>query len=432
MVERFPMRNHRAALNRMLAAVLAWGASVVLSAQFTDSAFELNHPAVQYRTRVTTDAVSVLNATLQSGQTKLAFETRTGYLRPLLDALHVPVESQIAVFSKTSLQKPLIGPSNPRTIFFNDSVSVAWMHGGFIEVATHDPQQGAVFYTLPQAWVPVPQLRREDGCLQCHYSANTLGIPGFLARSVPSTTDGAIMPWLGNYETDHRSPLDERWGGWYVTGHVGARHLGNAPVKDKNADDLKIDDANLNVRSLATRFDTSAYLSPHSDVVVLLVFDHQMRMMNLLTRIGWEARVLAHDGRSIDAAAAALRDAAAEVVDYMLFVDEAPLTGVQGSSGFAKTFSAQGPRDGKGRSLRDLDLSTRLFRYRCSYLIYSAAFDQLQPSAKQAIYGRMWDVLSGRERAPKYAKLSAADRQAIIEILRDTKIDLAATKVTKD
>jgi hypothetical protein len=426
------MKGHRQALRRVLFAVLAWCASVVLSAQFTDSAFELDHPAVQYRTRGTVDVVSTLNATLQSGRTKLAFEDRTGYLRPLLDVLHVPVDSQIAVFSKTSLQGGIITPSNPRTIFFNDSVAVAWMHDGFIEVATQDPRQGAVFYTLPQAWVPVPQLRREDTCLRCHYSANTLGVPGFLARSVPSATDGTTMPWLGNYETDHRSPLDERWGGWYVTGHLGtSRHLGNAPVKDKRADDLTILDANLNVPTLSKRFDTSAYLSPHSDVVALLVFNHQMRMMNLLTRIGWEARVLAHDGRSVDAAATALRDAAAEVVDYMLFVDETRLTGVRGSSGFAKTFSAQGPRDNKGRSLRDLDLETRLLRYPCSYLIYSAAFDQLPSAAKQAIYARMWNVLSGRERAAKYARLSTADRQAVVEILRDTKIDLAATKDTK-
>src|SRR5690348_9630126 len=168
------MMGHRLALRHLLVATLAWGASVVVSAQFTDFAFELDHPAVQYRTRGTANVVSALNTALQSGQTKLGFENRTGYLRPLLDALHVPVDSQIAVFSKTSLQKPLISPSNPRTIFFNDAVSVAWMNTGFIEVATHDPQQGAVFYTLPQAWVPMPQLRREDGCLQCHYSANTL------------------------------------------------------------------------------------------------------------------------------------------------------------------------------------------------------------------------------------------------------------------
>ena len=411
---------------RLLAGALVWGTSIVLSAQFTDFAFDLDHPSVQYKSRPVTDQITELNARLQSGRANLAFENRTGYLRPLLDALHIPVESQLAVFSKTSLQRDRITPSNPRTIFFNDSMAVAWMRGGFIEVAVHDPQQGAVFYLLEQVWTPVPRLTRDNGCLGCHYAAITLGVPGFLANSIPSGTDGKTMPWLGNYVTDHRSPLEERWAGWYVTGRVGAsRHLGNAPISDKNADDLTILDANLNVPTLSPRFDTSAYLSPHSDVVALLVFDHQVRMMNLLTRIGWEARVLAHEGRSVDAAAAALREAAAEVVDYMLFVDEARLNGIRGSSGFAKTFSAQGPRDSKGRSLRDLDLETRLLRYPCSYLIYSAAFDQLPSSAKQAIYARMWNVLSGRERAARYARLSTADRQAVVEILRETKIDLA-------
>jgi hypothetical protein len=420
------MKGPRPAFARVLAAALVWCASIALSAQFTDFAFDLDHPAVQYRSRAVTDRITELNERLQSGQDKLAFETRTGYLRPLLDALHIPVESQIAVFSKTSLQRDRITPSNPRTIFFNDSISVAWVRGGFIEVAVQDPQQGGVFYLLEQVWTPLPRLVRQDGCLGCHYAAITLGVPGFLANSIPSGTDGKTMPWLGNYVTDHRSPLEERWAGWYVTGRVGAsRHLGNAPITDKNADDLTIVDANLNLSTLSMRFDTSAYLSPHSDAVALLVFNHQVRMMNLLTRIGWEARVLAHDGRTVDAAATALRDAAAEVVDYMLFVDEARLNGVQGSTGFAKTFSAQGPRDSKGRSLRDLDLQTRLLRYPCSYLIYSAAFDQLPPSAKQAIYTHMWNVLSGRERAAKYARLSNADRQAIIEIVRDTKTDLA-------
>ena len=84
-----------------------------------------------------------------------------------------------------------------------------------------------------------------------------------------------------------------------MTGKAGtSRHLGNAPVADRNIDDVKIEDANLNLGDLRSRFDTSGYLSPHSDVVALLVFNHQLRMMNLLTRVGWQARTLAHDGRS--------------------------------------------------------------------------------------------------------------------------------------
>jgi len=406
-------------------AALAWGAAVLASAQFTNAAFELEHPAVAYGTAPTTDRVASLSRRLESGGARFQFDTLTGYLKPLLDALDIRVDSQIAVFSKTSLQGDRIDPRNPRTIFFNDSVVVAWVRGGFIEIAAHDPQQGAVFYRLLQAAAGPPVALRDNRCLQCHFSNNTLGVPGFLARSIPSATDGAALTWLGNYTTDHRSPLTERWAGWYVTGRAGSsRHLGNAPVRDKTVQDVVVQDANLNLTTLSTRFDTTAYLSPLSDIVALLVFDHQMRMMNLLTRIGWEARTMAHDGRSDAAIQAALNDTAVEAVDYLLLVDEAPLTGVRGTSGFAESFAARGPRDSKGRSLRDLDLTRRLLKFPCSYMIYSAAFDQLSPAAKQAIYGRMWQVLSGADAAPKYARLSRADRLAVIEILRETKKDL--------
>jgi hypothetical protein len=203
--------------------------------------------------------------------------------------------------------------------------------------------------------------------------------------------------------------------------------LGNAPVIDRNLSDVTVEDANLNLADLRARFDTGAYLSPHSDVVALLVFNHQLRMMNLLTRIGWQARTLAHEGRNEAAAVAALRDIAIETVDYLLFVDEAPLSGVKGSTGFTDSFRARGPRDGKGRSLRDFDLQRRLFTYPCSYMIYSPAFDQLPAAAKRAVYDRLWAVLSGAERAPKYSRLAASDRDQIIEILRETKTDLPAS-----
>lgn len=409
-------------------ACAAWSAAIVLSAQFDDSPFDLDHPAIAYSTRLTTNVADALNARALAGQVSLPYDDTTGYLKPVLDALNVSVDSQIVVFSKTSLQSQIIQPRNPRVIYFNDSVAVAWVRGGFIEIAAHDPAQGAVFYRVLRATAGPPTMFRDNGCLQCHNSFATLGVPGFLAKSVPSAVDGNALPWLGNYLTDHRSPITERWAGWFVTGKAGtSRHLGNAPVADRNIDDVKIEDANLNLGDLRSRFDTRGYLSPHSDVVALLVFDHQLRMMNLLTRIGWQARTLAHDGRSEAAILTGLRDIATETVDYMLFVDEAPLSGVSGTSGFAASFSTRGPRDSKGRSLRDLDLKQRLFTHPCSYMIYSDAFEQLPPAAKRAIYARLWDVLSGAVRAPKYARLSAVDRDGIIEILRETKKDLPAS-----
>ena len=399
-------------------ALVLWIAALA-SAQLIESIIEPGHPAISYP-GTSTDRVAQLNRRLQSGEVRLEFEERTGYLRGLLAALDVPIESQIVVFSGTSLQSRIINAKNPRTIFFNDSTAVAWMSGGLIEVASLDARQGAIFYLLPQQpTTPLRQLARDTRCLQCHYSTATLGVPGFLVRSIPSSPNGMIMPWLGNYTTDHRSPLPERWGGWYVTGR-GGRHLGNAPIADRTLQDVQIDGSNLNLTSLADRFDTRSYLSPHSDIVALLVFDHQVRMMNLLIKLGWEARILEHDGPN----AAALNATVNELVDYMLFVDEAPIEGVRGTSGFAERFSAQGPQDGKGRSLRNLDLGRRLFRYPCSYMIYSDAFAALPDSARNAVYARLWDVLSGKVSAPRYAKMATADRQAIVEILRDTKKDL--------
>jgi hypothetical protein len=418
----------RPTVARLVIACAAWSAAVVSSAQFDDAPFDLDHPAIAYSTRQTTSVVDALNARVQAGQVKLPYDDTTGYLKPVLDALNVSVDSQIVVFSKTSLQSRIIQPRNPRVIYFNDSVVIAWVRDGFIEIAAHDPAQGAVFYRVVRATAGPPSWFRDDGCLQCHNSFATLGVPGFLAKSVPSAVDGSALPWLGNYLTDHRSPITERWAGWFVTGTVGTSpHLGNAPIADRTIDDVKIEDANLNLGDLRSRFDTSRYLSPHSDVVALLVFNHQLRMMNLLTRIGWQARTLAHDGRSEAAIVTGLRDIAIEAVDYMLFADEAPLSGVSGTSGFAESFSKRGPRDSKGRSLRDLDLKQRLFTNPCSYMIYSEAFEQLPPAAKRAIYERLWDVLSGSVRAPKYARLSAADRDRITEILRDTKTDLPAS-----
>ena len=400
--------------------LIGWVAATSF-AQFAFEAIDLDHPAVAYRLMPPADPAAVLNGQLRNGVRQLSFDGPSGYLRSLLKALDVPVESQIVVYSTTSLQGNRIRSDNPRAIYFNDSVAVAWVRGGFIEVAAHDPRQGGMFYVLPQQVVPVPQLLRDNRCLGCHFSVAALGVPGFLVRSIPTAVNGAPMPWLGNATPDHRTPLGERWGGWYVTGLTGSTaHLGNRVIQNARAQELPATTATA-LMSLAGRFATGDYLSPFSDVAALLVFDHQMRMMNLLTRIGWEARM--REGRGSDAA---LDGLVREVVDYRLFVDETPLDAMRASSSFPSVFAARGPRDRSGRSLRELDLNRRLMRYPCSYMIYSPAFDALSAGAKQAIYRRLSDVLSGTDPSPKYTRLSAADRRAIVEILRDTKTDLPA------
>jgi hypothetical protein len=409
-----------------LAAVVLLALLAAARSQAQPGVLNLDHPAIAYGGAPRTDAVAQLNERLQKGTSQLVREERAGYLRSLLALLHVPVESQIVVYSKTSLQSPLISPSNPRAIYFNDNVAVGWMRGGIIEIAAHDPVHGAAFYVLPQVQMAQPLPVRAPACLGCHYSAAAGGVPGLLVRSIPTAADGTTLQWLGNFTTDHRSPLDERWGGWFVTGSHGAmRHLGNLTIADRRAQELPAWKAERTLKTLEGRFDTGDYLSPHSDIVALLVFDHQARLANLLTRVGWEARIATHDGRE-PGADITVREGVRELVDYMLFVGEAPIDGIRGTSGFAERFSAAGPRDSKGRSLRDLDLGRRLMRFPCSYMIYSAAFDGLPAAARELVYRRMKDILSGTQAGAAYAHLSRADREAILEILRDTKKDLPA------
>lgn len=383
----------------------------------------LDHPSIEYGTRAPKDPIADLNRRIQEGEVRLRFDGDGGYLASVLEALRIPVESQIAVVSKTSFQAYRINPQNPRALYFNDAVAVGWVRGGpVVEIASEDPRQGVIFYTLDQTPMSKPRFTRSNHCLGCHESHVSMGVPGMLVRSVPVNPNGTALYQFGNFTTDHRSPLDERWGGYYVTGKAsGQKHLGNTitrgPEFDKNAQPPEL-------TGLDQKIDIEGYLTPHSDIVALMVFEHQMHAINLLTRVGWEARYAEYEKRPVDAL---MSDAARELVDYLLFVDEAPLTGrIEGSSRFTAKFSALGPADSKGRGLRQLDLERRLMRYPCSYMIYTEAFDALPAAALQAVYRRLWEVLSGGEHGAKYARLTLADRRAVVEILRDTKKSLPA------
>lgn len=412
-----------------LAALAATAAFADLSEDFVPLR---DDPAIEYATRPTHDPISVLNDEIEAGRARLKFDGEQGYLRSVLETLKIPIESQMAVFSKTSVQARLINRENPRTLFFNDSVVVGWVRGGFIEVVTESPQQGVIFYSLPQTPEEKPQFTRKNECLQCHDSNDALGVPGMLVRSEFTGPNATTLRNLGSYNSDHRSPLEERWGGWYVTGRSGLiKHMGNAIVTDPTHPESMVTRETLNLDSLKSKFDTDAYLSPYSDIVALMVFEHQMRMMNLFTRLGWQTRyALSQPGASkplrnpkgLDFNQKYLRDTINDLVDYMLFVDEAPLANrIQGTSGFTEKFSSDGPRDSHGRSLRQLDLERRLMRYPCSYMIYSEAFDALPAQARDAVYRRMWQILSGEDRAARYARLSLMDRRAVVQILQETK-----------
>jgi hypothetical protein len=226
--------------------------------------------------------------------------------------------------------------------------------------------------------------------------------------------------------TDHRSSLDDRWGGWYVTGtHGSQHHMGNAVSHNSAQPQLLETQGTQNLTSLAKKFDTSHYLAPTSDIVALMTLEHQTRISNLMTRIGWDTRIAEHEGKLDAAMRDRINGEIEDMVTYLLFADEKLLTEpVQGVSTFTKTFPERGPRDHQGRSLRDFDLQTRLFRYPLSYMVYSAAFDAMPEYVRERVYQRLYDVLTGKDHGAANAHLSADDRRNVLEILRETKPNL--------
>jgi hypothetical protein len=406
-----------------LVAVPAWPANAQRGGMFLGSA---DDPAIAYATAPLSNPVDDLNRRLEDGSARLSFAGRAGYLAAALDGLALPVDAQLLLFSKASLQGRLIGPSNPRALFFNDRVALGWVRDGdVLEVATHDARAGVVFYTLEQRAAERPVFKREFRCLGCHVTGDTQGVPGLLMFS--ATPDGDEDRHVKNVATDQRTPLAGRFGGWFVTGGGAAPHLGNQVPALQGRTTARLD-------SVEGLFDPDGFRAPSSDLAALLTFSHQTHMTNLLTRASWDARAVdpalhsaAAAATSPDAVALFMRVIAEEVVDYLLFVDEAPLPApVVGRSAFAQRMSARGPRDRRGRSLFELDLTRRLLKYPCSYLVYSPAFDALPALAKAPIYRRLWQVLSGEVREPRYQVLSRDDRQAVLEIVRDTKTDLPA------
>jgi hypothetical protein len=387
----------------------------------------LDDPAIQYAGPVS-DPIAHLEKQLESGQAKLDYAPNGwGYLPAVLKRLDINIDSQVLVFSRTSIQNQRISPRTPRAIYFNDDVAVGFVENGeVLELSAVDPRQGAIFYSMDTEKSDHPEFARRDDCLRCHQGAPTMGIPGILISSVHPVTDAEARESHGSaFITDDRTSFEERWGGWYVTGTHGSQvHLGNnLELADPLNPGRAVKEGTQNVTSLAGFFDTSRYLAPTSDIVALMTLEHQTRMTNLMTRIGWDARIALREGATRDRVNSEIE----EMLGFMLFVDEEPLKqAVAGVSTFTKTFAGRGPRDAKGRSLRDFDLQKRLFRYPLSYMVYSAAFDGMPEIVRDRVYQRLYDVLTGKDKSEHFAGISPLDRQAILEIVRATKPKLPA------
>jgi len=411
---------------------------------FSALIYDREYPYIGYANVPMDNDVAHLQQRLASGKAQLQFQGPSGYLQSLLKALRIDPSSQTLVFSKTSLQFQMISPATPRAIYFNDDTYVAYIpNTGLLEISTMDSLMGAVFYTLVNRADQTTHLERETlRCLSCHdtFSLGGGGVPSFLFLSAYNIEKGTVLTnAVANPVTDE-TPLEERWGGWYVTGKLGGIiHLGNV-LPQPPGQTLRVSQLHpRDIDTVAGFLDTRPYLSDKSDAVALLVFEHQVDLHNLIIHANYKSRMLLEretPGSSTrqltftqlsPSMQAKFKSLLEPLVRGLLFVHAAPLTApVASTSGFDQWFQALGPRDPQGRSLRDLDLRTRLFRHPLSFLIYSQGFDFLPGCAKEYVYQRLAEILSGRDTSATYAQLSAAERRSIYEILSATKPEFAA------
>ena len=396
--------------------------------------YDTEYPTIPYATGETSDPVAILARGLESGGVTLDREGPSAYLAAVLRELDIPVSSQMLVFSKTSLLARLIWPETPRAIYFNDRVYVAWTPGvDGLEISAQDPELGPVFYNLEPDGEDGPRIRRQTGlCLQCHdsFSLTGGGVPRHIMGSGPTDENGQLASHELWQVTADTTPIRERWGGWYVTGaHGDQLHMGNVAL-GRRGDSLT---AGGNLTDLSELIDVTPYLGAHSDIVALLVAEHQVTVQNLITLVAYRVRNRLHvdqqaglpPGEMSPRTTRLVEGLGESLVRALLFVGTPRFQDpIEGTATFAADFMAGGRRDTQGRSLRDLDLRTRLFRHPLSYLIHSPEYDALPAQARAYVDGRILSILRGEEGGRDFSHLSAGDREAILSILRDTKPEI--------
>jgi hypothetical protein len=412
--------------------------SAVARAQFAASD---EYALIGYENEAKDNPIARLQEDLKGGKVHLDYAKLRGYFDALVDALDIDADSQMLVFSPTSLQKDLISPERPRGLFFNDNTYLGLVQKSHIvEVVTLDEKQGIVFYTFDNTEGTTTYFQRQNQtCLVCHDTQGTSGsgVPMLMALStVYSKQNVPLETVSGTGNVGDETPIEDRWGGWYVTGRHGLQpHLGNLRLDGR--DELEsLDDYRVwNVESLqaAGYLDTSPYPRDTSDIVALMVLEHQITVQNQITYIRFKAPAVlkrrgmggAMTASSWDAlpweAQQTLGPMMDKLVERLVLFDAAGFASrISGSQAFVEDFTARGPRDGAGRSLRDLDLTRRLFRYPLSYLIYTENFATLPAYAKDYVYRRLAAYLEGEEIFAGNSRYSLDDRRAALEILAAT------------
>ncbi len=433
-------------MRRLYPSILIYASTLQTSIVYAQSEPDYERAPIYYSATAPNNAVTRLQSLLTRGEIKLA-GSELEMLRTLLNELGVSPASQMLVFSRTSFQRTRIHPDQPRALYFSNSVYVGWVPGGLVEVTAIDPQLGPVFYTLtlPGPQQTSPKIERESDCLRCHGGVFVREIPGLFVRSVFPDAAGDPLLRHGTQIVDDETPFAERWGGWYVTGYDGtASHRGNA-LASEQGEILRFKPSAARPKELSAFFDTTRYLRPTSDMLALLICEHQMSVQNSLTHAAFAVRRIIDyqhglqtafhepqtDTPAFDSVRSVFSGAVQDVVDHLLFRQAAPLpAGIIADPAFVASFAPNAPRSRAGHALRDLQLTDRLFAQRCSYLIYSEVFRALPPGLKSRIYARLKTALGSRDPSDRYAYLQTDEKERILSILEETLPDFSDSKIS--
>ncbi|WP_395737057.1 hypothetical protein [Prosthecobacter sp.] len=372
------------------------------------------------------DRFAELQERAQKGEVKLDTSNDKAFLTSLLEALNIPISSQILVFSASSLQSEIINPRNPRALYFNEDTYLGWVPGGLVEIIAADPEMGPMFYVFDRMRPggPVPNVTRSTKCMNCHAGNATRRLPGLIAESLLVSRAGSSLETYRRDVQGHQIPLEDRFGGWHLTGEHNLTQNHANVMGIPNAGKNQIVSVDPGQYS-----DLSLHLLPTSDILPNLTNEHQMGFENRLVYAIYTVRQLKHEGKGMlgAAAKAEIEERAQELARYIMFADEAkfPTKGMVGDPAYVRDFLRDRKTSKAGLSLKDLDLKTRMFKYRCSYMIYTDTWKHAPKELKDRIYYHM--ALYLRE-APdaQHAHLAAAERVAIRSILKDTMTDLPA------
>jgi hypothetical protein len=419
---------------RMFVALFAIGNAMA-------QADDYERAPINYSASEAKNPVSELQKRIEKGDHGLDMSSEKAFLESVLKVLNVPKESQMLVYSKTSLQNDLITPQRPRALYFSEDCYVGWVQHGDVEIIIIDDVLGPVFYRMhvPDSFPAEfeideyrPVIERSRGCLTCHGGTRTNNYPGMMVRSVRADSIGAPIYSAGTHFTDPASPIGERWGGWFVTGsHDGVRHMGNLIFAETGDGGAEVEeDMGVPLENLDRVLNVKPYLSNTSDIVALMVLEHQAEVHNVLTKALYSTLLMFYRSRDLakltgedpnvlsETSKRIIDSLTDDMLDAMLFRNEFELKGwgVEGSEAFQEAFGKAGRKDAEGRSLREFNLVSHVFRSRLSYMIYSRSFDSLPQVVKETFYQKLWDALRDDEDV-----IGKSERERILAILRGTK-----------